>query len=149
MGCCDIFVEGNEKILHIEKLTELEHAFISLKKNHYSKNISNIRDLEDYPLILPVNHSSHRKKLNDLAFNYDATFKNVISIETSEMIKESILQNLGIGYIIKDVVQRELNDGIFEIIKIEEDLPKVTINLVYIDKYLTNIPKLFIDNYLK
>ena len=142
-------IEGNEKILTIEKLTELEHCFVSLKKNNYRKNINSIRDLEDYPLILPVSHSYHRKKLNDLAFNSDTTFKNVIAIETSEMIKESILQDLGIGYIIKDVVRREITDGTIEVLKIEEKLPTVTLNLVYIDKYLTNIPKEFIDNYLK
>ena len=120
-----------------------------MKKNNYSKNINSIRDLEDYPLILPVSHSYHRKKLNDLAFNSDTVFKNVIAIETSEMIKESMLQDLGIGYIIKDVIKRELEDGILETINTTEQLPKITLNLVYIDKYLTNIPKLFIEKYLK
>ena len=140
-------IEGNEKILTVEKLTELEHCFVTLSKYNY--NINSIRDLEDYPLILPVSHSFHRKKLNDLAFDCDATFKNVVAIETSEMIRESIVQDLGIGYIIKDVVKREIDNGTMKVLKIEEELPKISLNLVYIDKYLTNIPKLFIDEYLK
>ena len=142
-------IEGNEKMLCIKKLTELQHCFVALKKHDYNKKIKSIRDLEEYPLILPVAHSYHRKKLNDLAMNCDTNFKNVISIETSEMIRESILQDLGIGYIIKDVVKRQLEDGDVEIIKIDEDLPRIALNIVYSDKYLTNIPKFFIDNYLK
>ncbi len=59
--------------------------------------------------------------------NCDTNFKNVISIETSEMIRESILQDLGIGYIIKDVVKRQLEDGDLEIIKIDEDLPRIVL----------------------
>ena len=142
-------IEGNEKMLCIKKLTELQHCFVALKKHDYNNKIKSIRDLEEYPLILPVAHSYHRKKLNDLAMNCDTNFKNVISIETSEMIRESILQDLGIGYIIKDVVKRQLEDGDVEIIKIDEDLPRIALNIVYSDKYLTNIPKFFIDNYLK
>ena len=137
----------SSKILTVEKLTELEHCFVTLSKYNY--NINSIRDLEDYPLILPVSHSFHRKKLNDLAFDCDTTFKNVVAIETSEMIRESIVQDLGIGYIIKDVVKREIDNGTMKVLKIEEELPKISLNLVYIDKYLTNIPKLFIDEYLK
>ncbi|MBR4177826.1 MAG: radical SAM protein [Bacilli bacterium] len=142
-------IKENEKILNIEELGEFEHCFASLKEHNYSMSINSIGDLENYPLILPVAHSYHRKKLNDLAFNSDAKFKNVIAIETSEMIKECIMQDLGIGYILKEVIKRELEEGILEEIKLNEKLPSVTINLVYIDKYLTNIPKMFIDNYLK
>ena len=47
------------------------------------------------------------------------------------------------------VVKRELENGTLEEIEIEEKLPKVALNIVYIEKYLTNIPKLFINNYLK
>ena len=142
-------IKDNEKIIHIEELGEFEHCFAGLKEHKYKKNINCLADLENTPLILPVAHSYHRKKLNDLAFNSDVKFKNVISIETSEMIRESMLQDLGIGYIIKEVIKRDLEDGILEEIKLSEKLPAVTINLVYIDKYLTNIPKMFIDNYLK
>lgn len=65
------------------------------------------------------------------------------------MIKESILQDVGIGYILKEVVKRELEEGIFEEIRIEEELPSIDLKLVYINEYLTNIPKMFIENYFK
>lgn len=142
-------IEGNEKVLQIDDLGEYEHCFVGLKKRNYSKGIKSIKDLENYPLILPVSQSSHRKKLNDVAYNNDTKFRNVISIETSEMIKELILQDVGIGYILKGVVKRKLEEGVLEEIKIAEKLPTMDLKLVYIDKYLTNIPRMFIENYLK
>lgn len=142
-------VTGNEKTLCIEELGKFTHSLIALKKNNYNAKIDSLRDLENYPLILPVAHSSHRKKIDALAQNCDVNFKNVIAIETTEMIKEAIMQDVGIGYIIKSFAKGELESKIFEEIKIEEKLPEVTINLIYIDKYLTNVPKKFIDDYLK
>ena len=64
------------------------------------------------------------------------------------MIKESVLQDLGIGYLLEDIVKREIDNDVLEKVEILEDLPSITINLVYIEKYLTNVPKMFIENYL-
>lgn len=142
-------IDGNEKILQIEDLGKYKHSFVGLKKHNYNESIKSIKDLENYPLVLPVSHSFHRKMLNNITYNYDTSFKNVISIETSEMIKELILQDVGIGYILKDVAKREIEDGVLEEIYIYEDLPTIDLKLVYIEKYLTNIPRIFIENYLK
>ncbi len=137
------------KDFKIEQLTKVKHCFASLKQRNYKKIITCLRDLEDYPLIIPVETSSQRKKLNDLLFNCNVKIKNIISIETSEMIKDSILEDLGIGYIIEDAIKREIENGQIETLNLEEELPSVYINLVYIEKYLTSIPKFFISNYLK
>ena len=142
-------IENNEKILQIEDLGKYGHSFIGLKKHNYNEMIKSIKDLEDYPLILPVSHSFHRKMLNNIIHNCNVSFKNIISIETSEMIKELILQDVGIGYILEDVAKREIAEGVLEEINISENLPTIDLKLVYIEKYLTNIPKTFIDNYLK
>ena len=74
---------------------------------------------------------------------------NVINIHTSEMIAGSIKKDLGIGYIIYDVIKDNVENGDFQIIDIKDKLPKIMINLVYIEKYLTIAPKFFIENYLK
>lgn len=142
-------IDTSNKELKIEKLTKVKHCFAALKKHNYNNAITCLRDLEDYPLIIPVETSSHRKKLNDLLFNHNVNIKNTISIETSEMIRDSILEDLGIGYIIEDAIKREIENGQIEVLHLEEELPIININLVYIEKYLTTIPKYFINNYLK
>lgn len=65
------------------------------------------------------------------------------------MIRDSILEDLGIGYIIEDAIKREIENKQIEVLHLEEELPIIDINLVYIEKYLTTIPKYFINNYLK
>ena len=47
------------------------------------------------------------------------------------------------------MIKDNVENGEFKIIDIKEKLPKITINLVYIEKYLTIAPKFFIENYLK
>ena len=58
----------------------------------------------------------------------------------------SVKRNLGIGYIIKELVSEELKRGIFKEIKIEE-LPKTGISLVYLPEYITTTPKEFLNKY--
>ena len=81
--------------------------------------------------------------------NNNVELNNVINIHTSEMIAGSIKKDLGIGYIIYDVIKDNVENGEFKIVDIKENLPRITINLVYIEKYLTIAPKFFIENYLK
>ena len=57
-------------------------------------------------------------------------------------------------YIIDDIKDNEVcikgyTHRIIKLVNVEEKLPKITINLVYIKKYLTIAPKYFIENYLK
>lgn len=138
---------GNEKELHIEELIHCNHCFVALSDEDY--DVKCLKDLENLPLILPVTRSSHRKRLHEVALENNVTFKNVLSIETSEMIEESVLQGNGIGYILEDVVKKEIDKGTLKKLPIKESLPFVTVNLVYIDKYLMSAPKEFIDKYLR
>lgn len=139
---------GSEKELTIEELINVDHVFVSLSKDKYD-SVTSIKDLKELPLILPVSRSSHRKRLNELALENGVVFNNVLSIETSEMIREAVLQGNGIGYILKDVIKKDVENGSLKILPIKEKLPFVTVNLVYIEKYLMSAPKEFIENYLK
>ena len=64
------------------------------------------------------------------------------------MIVGAVKKDLGIGYIIYDVVKDNLTNKELKVVKVKEQLPKTEINLVYIKKYLTTTPKYFITNYL-
>lgn len=139
---------GNEKELHIEELIQCPHCFVSLTSDNYDF-VTSIKDLEDVPLILPIMLTSHRKRLHEVELENNVQFKNVLSIETSEMIREAVLNGNGVGYILKDVVKKDIDAGKLKVLPVKETLPYVTVNLVYIDKYLMNAPKEFIDKYLK
>lgn len=139
-------IEGSEKEIKILPISTSNHCFVERSDMDYKVN--ELKDLENVPLILPVSHSSHRKHLDELALDSNVHFNNVLSIETSEMIESSVLQGIGVGYILKDVCLPEIKAGRLKELKVKEELPSVTINLVYIEKYLMNAPKKFIDEYL-
>lgn len=141
-------IYGTEKELYIEELFNSHFVFACLNDEKYD-NVKSINDLKDYPLILPLGKSSYRQKLDDVLKEYNVNFDNVISMEKSDMIREAILSGNGIGYILKDVIEKDINNGRIKVLDVNETLPYVTINLVYIDKYLTSASQVFIDNYLK
>lgn len=138
---------GNEKELHIEELIHVNHIFV--KRTCDKVQAQCLKDLENQKLILPVIKSSQRKRLNELAIENNVIFNNVLAIENSETVKEAILQGNGVGYILEPLVKNDIDSGVLEKLNIKEALPYVTVNLVYIDKYLMNAPKVFIDRYLK
>ena len=61
------------------------------------------------------------------------------------MIISAVKKNLGIGYVIKNLVENEFD---IKILDIKEPLPTVKINLIYNEKYLTTAPKKFINTYI-
>lgn len=141
----------NSKIdnIIIKHLCDVENCFACLANTSLKiDKIKNIKDLANYPLVLPIKGTDNRKQLDRLFDINNVNLENVINIHTSEMIVGSIKKDLGIGYIIYDVIKDNIRNGEFKIIDINEQLPKISINLVYITKYLTIAPKFFIENYL-
>ena len=134
----------------IQPLIEIENCFVAKSDTLIDVDkIKTIKDLAKYPLVLPIKGADNRKQLDKIFEKNNLELNDVINIHTSEMIAGSIKKDLGIGYIIYDVVKDNVENGEFKIININEKLPKITINLVYIEKYLTIAPKFFIENYLK
>lgn len=134
----------------IQPLIEVKNCFVAKSDTSIDiDKIKAIKDLANYPLVLPIKGTDNRKQLDKVFEKNNVELNNVINIHTSEMIAGSIKKDLGIGYIIYDVIKDNVENKEFKIIDIKENLPKITINLVYIEKYLTIAPKFFIENYLK
>lgn len=134
----------------IQPLIEVKNCFVAKSDTSIDiDKIKTIKDLANYPLVLPIKGTDNRKQLDKVFEKNNVELNNVINVHTSEMIAGSIKKDLGIGYIIYDVIKDNVEKGEFKIIDIKEKLPKTTINLVYIEKYLTIAPKFFIENYLK
>ncbi len=113
-----------------------------------TSSIKTLKDLEKYPLILPIKGTNNRDELDILFDKNNIQVKNIINIHTSEMIISAIKKRLGIGYVIYDLVQDEIANKSLEMINLKEKLPMIEINLVYIKNYLTTAPIYFIENYL-
>ena len=133
----------------IKELKKVQNCFVT--KYDTNININKIKDLNDiskYPLVLPIKGTTNRKDLDKLFEKNNIELNKVINIHTSEMIVGAIKKDLGIGYLIYDIIKENVINNEFKIIKVKEQLPKTIINLVYIKKYLPMAPKFFIENYL-
>ena len=73
-----------------------------------------------------------------------AVKNKVINIHTSELIIDSVKAEMGIGYVLKDLVDNDIN-----VLNVKEKLPKATVALIYNKKFLTSAPRRFIENYIK
>ena len=135
----------------VKDLSDLEHCFVTLNNENIlpDKTEYTLSDLKNVPLILPVNHSSHRKILNQFAKDNNIRFQNVLSVETSELIYDFVKRGEGVGYILKDMVIKDVESGLLKIIDIKEDLPKDSLKLICLEKRLTEASHQFISDYLK
>ena len=138
-------IKTNNSDLDIIRLSTVKYSFICKKENYDDYDIKSIKDLEKYTLVLPVLGTSNRKALDELFIKNKVNPPKIINIHTSEVILNAVDNNLGIGYVISDIVK---NNNKYKKIKVDEKLPTTEIDIVYNKKFLTNAPKKFIENYI-
>lgn len=141
-----IDISSNKK-MKIVKLKQVNYCFIINKKTKLPK-ISSLSDLTRYPLILPIPGTANRNDLDKLLHKYHIEINNILNIHTSEMIVAAVKRDLGIGYVIYDLVENDIKNQELEQLILKEKLPSVMINLVYNEYNLTTAPKKFIENYI-
>ncbi|MBR6689898.1 MAG: LysR family transcriptional regulator [Bacilli bacterium] len=128
--------------VEIKPICSLSTCFVKSVNN--KSKIKNIKSLEKENLILPVSRSSLRKNLNKCFNEANVEINPILEFGTEELIIEATRRNLGVGYVVKSAIQYLVDAKILEMLEIKEELPKMEINLVYINNYLTNVANLFI-----
>ena len=129
----------------VTELDSVNYCFVS--KNKYN-DIKSLKDLENKPLILPIPGTKNRYDLDELLSKKNVNIENVINIHTSEMIISGVKKNLGIGYVIYNLVEDDIKSGELNLVNIKEKLPTSIINIVYDKNFLTSAPKKFIKDYI-
>lgn len=138
-------IKAIEKDMTVKHIKKIQNCFVASESYDIS-NIKTIKDIEKHPLILPIKGTANRNNLEEYFIKNNCKINNVLNIHTSEVIIGAIKRNLGIGYVIKDLVTDDIKRGLLKEIPIP-NLPKIGISLVYIKDYITTIPKLFLDKY--
>lgn len=126
----------------IEPICSLNTCFV--KSVYNTHNIKSFQSLKKESLILPASRSSLRKNLHKCCEGSGVVLNPILEFETEELIIEATRRNLGVGYVVESAIQYLIDSNILERIKLKEELPKMEINLVYINSYLTKAAKLFI-----
>ncbi len=134
-----IIVENSD--IKIVPLISFDTCFITSIVN---KNF----DLENQKLIMPYKRSNVRKNLEEELKKCNIELKVILEVETTDLIISSVKKNIGTGYVVKQAVKHELEKNELLELNVPYKLPKVELNLLYIEDYLTNLSKYFIKNHL-
>lgn len=151
----DFFVDtsyqkSNNIDLKIKKILEAQYVFFyknNTKHTEY-KDIKSINDLKDKTLILPLLDTSSRKELDEIFLKNKLKIKNVLNVNSNEMITNAVKKDFGIGYVLYDLIKEEVLNGKYKLVNLNENMPSITINLIYNEKFMTNAPKKFIEKYI-
>lgn len=134
---------NNELI--IKTLKKINNIFIS----NELIEIKDIKEMEQYKYILNYKESISTKRLFEVLKENNVEIEADIQSDNTEMRIEEVRQGQGIGYVMKEAVEDALNKGELYEIELPIKLPEVNINLIYIEKYLTKMDKIFIKKYLE
>ena len=104
--------------------------------------------LKNYKYINNYDYRSSSIELKKCLEKYNVELDLRIICPTEVLKVKAAKEGLGIAYVIKDSVKEELEKGELHEVKIPIELPKTTINLIYIKKRLTKVDKRFIKDYI-
>lgn len=127
------------------KLDTVNYCFISKQK----ENVKSVKDLADKQLILPIPKTENRNKLDLVLKEANVELQNILNIHTTEMIIAAVKRNLGIGYVIEDLVKYELKHEELYKVEVKEELQKIDIDLIYDLNYLTAASIKFLKEYME
>ena len=97
-----------------------------------------------YPLILP-NSSEKRRNIEQYLINMNIVYNVEIEIPNSNLLKNLIINSVGIGYINKKSIQKEIDNGSVMELKNFKNLPIDNISIIYNYKKNNKIVTSFIE----
>ncbi len=126
-------------------LSKFHNCFAYYKSKMSGVVINNMKDLEQYPLILPDESFSVRLKLNEYMESKNIQLKPVLEGWSTDVMLSMVRSGVGIGYFIQDVINEQMDKEEFEILSFDNDLPDVDVCCVYIEEFLTRATRKFVE----
>lgn len=143
-GLIDIIIlniNGNkyDSDLEIIKCKKINDCFVANNsfKHLFNKELS-LKDLNKYPLILQSKGSNTRTFLDNLAKNNGLTLKPNIELASYSLVTEFTKIGLGIGYLTKDYIKKELQNKELTILNIKETIPERFIGIAISKNHIPN-----------
>lgn len=119
--------EETKNDFNIIKCKTITDCFVS---NKPIKEKISIKELNNYPLILQDKNSNTRKFLDDFANKYEITLKRKIEIGSYYLVSEFSRIGLGIGYVTKNYIKKNLDNKELFIVPIKEKIPSREIGIL-------------------
>ena len=139
----DTEISGNN--IEVQELLTINNIFVS----RAPLKISNIRELENLNCILNLETTKTTQQLKEILEKENVSIHADMMCDATEIRVEAVKRNMGIAYVIKEAVKKELNSKELYEVELPIALPSIKLNLIYLSGELTKIDKKFIKEYLK
>lgn len=127
------------KEMNVIPLVDFDTCFISSNQND---------SLSQNKFVMPYERSNMRVNLEKELAKHNISLNVVLEVETTDLIISSVKKNMGMGYVVKQAVNDELKKKELYEIKTRFSLPKLELNMIFIDHYMTNLAKYFVNNHI-
>lgn len=128
---------GND--IEITKCKKTNDCFVVNKK--YKELINKeieLKDLNNYPLVLQSKGSNTRDFLDDFTKKNNVILKPHIELSSYSLVLEFVKNGFGIGYVTKEYVKKELENKELYEIKIKEKIPSKYIAIALSKNHIPN-----------
>lgn len=141
----DVIPPEAKNEIKVKELKKIHNTFVY----NQPLKIDNLKELENYNFILNYENSVSTKELFETLKQHKVSIKANLQADITEMRIEEAKEGLGIGYVMKEAIEEAVKNKELYEVELPINLPSMKINLVYMEKYLTKIDKIFIKKYLK
>lgn len=126
---------GND--INIIKCKKIHDVFIASKKySELNNKVISLENLKNYPLIFQAKGSNTRNFLDNILKEKNITLKPNIELASYSLVIEFCKAGFGIGYVVKEFIQKDLNEGKIFSLKIKENIPERYIGFAISNKHL-------------
>ena len=125
---------------------ELQYHLDSIKPKVLTENL---KELENLNCILNLENTKATQQLKEILKKSNISIHADMMCDATEIRVEAVKRNMGIAYVKKEAVKKELNNKELYEVELPIKLPNIKLNLIYLSGELTKIDKKFIKEYLK
>lgn len=127
------------KDIEIIKCKEIHDCFVV--NDSYSELLNkevSLEEISKYPLILQKQNSNTRMFLDEFIKSHNITLNPNIEIASYSLVVEFAKIGLGVGYVTKEYISKELEKGELKVIKLKEEIPSRNIGIALSKNHLPN-----------
>lgn len=140
-------VETNDKNIVVKKIKDLTGVFVGNKsfvELSRQKNVS-VKKISEYPLILPNTSTSTRKLIDSSFGRQNIALHPNIETNSTFIALNLIESGLGIGWLLYDVVHKDISEGKFVKINVDVDDIKIPLSMAYQPQNINKLLQEVID----
>lgn len=138
----DSYIENSN--IESKELLTMNNIFVSKAP----LMISDIKEIENLNCILNLENTRTNKQLKKVLQENGINIKANMRCDATEVRVDAVKRNMGIAYVIKESVKKELNNKELYEVEFPIRLPSIKLNLIYLKDELTKIDKKFIKEYI-